>query len=64
MYQNPNFNKEDYWKRRNIEIERLKKGIIKPKKVIKYNQAVVGNKPITKKAMLKNTKRARKLQFN
>jgi hypothetical protein len=69
------FDKEEYWKRRHntvttgkgkkkVEISRPLRGQgDKPaKKYVEFNP--VSTKPVSKKALLKNTKRARKAQLN
>jgi hypothetical protein len=65
-YQDPHFSKEAYWDFRNnstpAQRSNLRRFMSKRGYGIAGQTAQVGGKPVSKKAMLKNTKRARKLQ--
>lgn len=65
-YQDPHFSKEAYWEwRRNSTPQQranLRRFQSKRGYGIVGQMASVGNKPVSKKALKKNTKKARKLQ--
>jgi hypothetical protein len=61
-YQDPNFDKALYWKRRGTKnaTGQAISGQLDLTPDYEGQDAQVGGKPVTKKALLKNTKRARK----
>jgi hypothetical protein len=66
MYQDPNFDKEQYWKQRSapFKAKQFVRQLAKQANVIKSHPSGVvphtSNKPVTKKAVLKGAKRHRK----
>lgn len=65
-YQDPHFSREAYWDFRNKSTPAQRANIRRFMSPRGYSivgvMAKVGNKPVSKKALRKNTKRARKLQ--
>lgn len=66
MYQDPNFDKELYWKQKNApaEVKQYVRRLHRSSNVVKSNPSGIvphtSNKLVTKKAVLKGSKRHRK----
>lgn len=66
MYQDPNFDKELYWKQKNapVEAKQYVRRLRRSSNVVKSHPSGIAphtsNKPVTKKAVLKGSKRHRK----